>query len=73
MTVSAPPSDLAPRLAGLALSEIPVPNGREEEWRFTPLARLAGLHAVDCATHFVSFKIDAPSGVEISEAVSVDA
>ena len=73
MTVSAPPSDLAPRLAGLALADIPVPNGREEEWRFTPLARLAGLHALDSATHFVSFKVDAPSGVEISEAVSIDA
>jgi Fe-S cluster assembly protein SufD len=26
-------------------SEFPVPTGREEEWRFTPLRRLRGLHA----------------------------
>ena len=25
-------------------SEFPVPTGREEEWRFTPLRRLRGLH-----------------------------
>jgi len=26
-------------------SEFPVPTGREEEWRFTPLRRLRGLPA----------------------------
>jgi Fe-S cluster assembly protein SufD len=26
-------------------ADFPVPNGREEEWRFTPLRRLRGLHA----------------------------
>lgn len=67
MTVSAPPSDLAPRLAGLSLSEIEVPHGREEEWRFTPLARLADLHALSESPQSVSFKIDAPAGVEIAE------
>jgi Fe-S cluster assembly protein SufD len=28
-------------------SEFPVPSGREEEWRFTPLRRLRGLHSAD--------------------------
>jgi Fe-S cluster assembly protein SufD len=32
-------------------ADFPVPDGREEEWRFTPLRRLRGLHA------------DAPAGV----------
>jgi Fe-S cluster assembly protein SufD len=32
-------------------ADFPVPDGREEEWRFTPLRRLRGLHA------------DAPSGL----------
>ena len=68
MTVSAPPSDLAPRLAGLTLAEIEVPNGREEEWRFTPLKRLAGLQELTSAPAFVSFSVDAPAGVEVSEA-----
>ena len=26
-------------------ADFPVPSGREEEWRFTPLRRLRGLHA----------------------------
>ena len=26
------------------LADFPVPTGREEEWRFTPLRRLRGLH-----------------------------
>jgi Fe-S cluster assembly protein SufD len=28
-------------------AEFPVPTGREEEWRFTPLRRLRGLHSAD--------------------------
>ena len=28
-------------------SEVPVPTGREEDWRFTPLRRLRGLHSAD--------------------------
>jgi len=28
-------------------AEFPVPTGREEEWRFTPLRRLRGLHGAD--------------------------
>ena len=27
------------------LADFPVPTGREEEWRFTPLRRLRGLHS----------------------------
>jgi len=67
MTVQAPPSDLAPRLQGLALSDIAIPLGREEEWRFTPLSRLHHLHTLNEAHQFVSFKVDAPAGVEIQE------
>jgi Fe-S cluster assembly protein SufD len=39
------PGDARPeRFASYALADFPVPTGREEEWRFTPLARLRGLH-----------------------------
>jgi Fe-S cluster assembly protein SufD len=31
----------------LVRSDFPVPTGREEEWRFTPLRRLRGLHSAD--------------------------
>ncbi|MBQ1081367.1 MULTISPECIES: Fe-S cluster assembly protein SufD [unclassified Nocardiopsis] len=44
----------------------PVPNGREEEWRFTPLRRLKGLHdwkGVADGTDEVS--VDAPEGVTV--------
>ncbi|WP_353647504.1 Fe-S cluster assembly protein SufD [Nakamurella sp. A5-74] len=32
-------------VGSLALADHPVPSGKEEEWRFTPLRRLRGLHA----------------------------
>ncbi|WP_431869370.1 Fe-S cluster assembly protein SufD [Nocardiopsis eucommiae] len=44
----------------------PVPNGREEEWRFTPLRRLKGLHdwkgSADGADEV---SVDAPEGVTV--------
>ncbi len=41
----APPTDLAPSIVSDRAADFPVPTGREEQWRFTPLDRLAGLHA----------------------------
>ncbi len=43
-TPEAPPTDLAPSIASEHAADFPVPTGREEQWRFTPLDRLAGLH-----------------------------
>lgn len=63
----APAQDLAPRLAGVPLSEIEIPNGREEEWRFTPLNRLNGLTSVTEAQAKAGFVVNAPDGVEVSE------
>ena len=34
----------ADRLSSFELSDFPVLTGREEDWRFTPLKRLGGLH-----------------------------
>jgi len=31
-------------ITSFVVDDFPVPNGREENWRFTPLARLRGLH-----------------------------
>ena len=39
----APARDHAPAIASFEPGDFPVPTGREEEWRFTPLARLGGL------------------------------
>lgn len=44
MSVTIPASDHSPLVRSRAVSDHAVPTGREEEWRFTPLARLQGLH-----------------------------
>jgi Fe-S cluster assembly protein SufD len=47
-----------------ARSEFGVPTGREEEWRFTPLRRLRGLHGADVVPGGkVSVEADAAPGV----------
>jgi Fe-S cluster assembly protein SufD len=46
------------------VADFPVPTGREEEWRFTPLRRLRGLHGdADLAPGKVSVQADAAPGV----------
>jgi Fe-S cluster assembly protein SufD len=45
-------------------AEFPVPTGREEEWRFTPLRRLRGLHTAEVAPGGkVTAEVDAAPGV----------
>jgi Fe-S cluster assembly protein SufD len=45
-------------------AEFPVPTGREEEWRFTPLRRLRGLHGDDVVPGGkVTVEADAAPGV----------
>lgn len=63
--MSAPPS--------FDVADFPVPHGREEEWRFTPLDRLAGLHdgTAVAAGNGVKVVIDAPDSV-IVETVGRD-
>jgi Fe-S cluster assembly protein SufD len=72
MTVTVPPSDLAPRLKGLSLDQISIPNGREEEWRFTPLKRIGKLHELNSVEDSPIFKISAPKEVLIATAKIVD-
>ncbi|MFE1251731.1 Fe-S cluster assembly protein SufD [Streptomyces sp. NPDC058735] len=63
--MSAPPS--------FDVADFPVPHGREEEWRFTPLERLRGLHdGTAVATgNGVKVEVQAPEGV-IVETVGRD-
>ena len=42
-----PATDHAPSMHSLVASDFAVPTGREEEWRFTPMKRIAGLHTDD--------------------------
>ncbi|KIF73931.1 hypothetical protein QR77_07885 [Streptomyces sp. 150FB] len=55
--MSAPPS--------FDVADFSVPHGREEEWRFTPLERLRGLHDGTAAATdgSVTFSVSAPDGV----------
>ncbi|MET7379773.1 Fe-S cluster assembly protein SufD [Streptomyces sp. NPDC005526] len=63
--MSAPPS--------FDVADFPVPHGREEEWRFTPLERLRGLHDGTAAAtgEGVKVEVQAPEGVTV-EAVGRD-
>lgn len=64
--MSAPPS--------FDVADFPVPNGREEEWRFTPLARLKGLHdGTAVANGTMKAQIDAPDVVTIESVERGDA
>ncbi|WP_327749059.1 Fe-S cluster assembly protein SufD [Streptomyces europaeiscabiei] len=57
--MSAPPS--------FDVADFPVPHGREEEWRFTPLERLRGLHDGTAVATGDAVKVDvqAPEGVTV--------
>ena len=44
----------------------PTLTGREEDWRFTPLARLRGLHVGStCVTGVLDLTVTAPEGVTV--------
>jgi Fe-S cluster assembly protein SufD len=48
------------------VADFPVPHGREEEWRFTPLERLRGLHDGTAeATGALRVEVSAPDGVTV--------
>ncbi|MFE9254473.1 Fe-S cluster assembly protein SufD [Streptomyces sp. NPDC006879] len=63
--MSAPPSFDA--------ADFPVPHGREEEWRFTPLERLRGLHdGTATATGTMKASIEAPEEVTVESVERAD-
>ncbi|MFB9833762.1 Fe-S cluster assembly protein SufD [Actinoallomurus acaciae] len=51
--------------ASYDVADFPVPNGREEEWRFTPLRRLRGLHKGAEADGKVVVDVDAAPEVKV--------
>ncbi|MGI5140881.1 MULTISPECIES: Fe-S cluster assembly protein SufD [unclassified Streptomyces] len=65
--MSAPPS--------FDVADFPVPHGREEEWRFTPLERLRGLHDGTAVTNGAGVKVsvEAPEGVTVESVGRDDA
>ncbi|MGW1069853.1 Fe-S cluster assembly protein SufD [Streptomyces aureus] len=65
--MSAPPS--------FDVADFPVPHGREEEWRFTPLERLRGLHDGTAVATGQGVRVDvtAPEGVTVETVARDDA
>ncbi|PWI43523.1 Fe-S cluster assembly protein SufD [Streptomyces sp. ICBB 8177] len=64
---SAQPADArVSAAASYDVADFPVPHGREEEWRFTPLDRLRGLHDGTAeATGGLRVEVAAPEGVTV--------
>jgi Fe-S cluster assembly protein SufD len=61
-----PASDRGERFRSTDPSAFPVPTGREEDWRFTPLPRLRGLHDdTAVATGKVEVTVTAPDVVVV--------
>lgn len=71
MSVTIPASDHSPTVRSRVVADHAVPSGREEEWRFTPLERLRGLHTggLDLSG---SVGIAVESDGFLAEAVTVD-
>ena len=69
-----PDQSRAERKTSYDVADFAIPGGREEEWRFTPVDRLAGLFQVDQSDDSrFTLDISAPQGVEIGEAKAGDA
>jgi len=69
-----PDQSRAERRTSYDVADFAMPGGREEDWRFTPVDRLGALFQVEATDESrLSIDIDAPAGVEISEAKVGDA
>lgn len=62
---AAPIGSRADRLTSFDLADIPVPHGREEDWRFTPMKRIRPLFEADYATSSPRLQVSAPAEVTV--------
>jgi Fe-S cluster assembly protein SufD len=60
-----PQGSRAERLTSFDLADIPVPTGREEEWRFSAVSRLAPLFDAAITGSGVSTSVEAAPGVRV--------
>ncbi len=67
-----PQQSRAERTASFDLAAFPIPRGREEEWRFTPVKKLAGLFEAG-ASGTLSWTAHLPDGVTTSTISASDA
>jgi Fe-S cluster assembly protein SufD len=62
-----PDQSRAERTTSYAVSDFPVPGGREEEWRFTPVDRLGRLFADEPSQARLTLATTLPDGVTLRE------
>ncbi|WP_081633873.1 Fe-S cluster assembly protein SufD [Terracoccus sp. 273MFTsu3.1] len=67
-----PDQSRAERTASFDVTAFPIPSGREEDWRFTPVKKLAGLLA-EGATGSLDWSTSLPEGVTTSTITSEQA
>jgi Fe-S cluster assembly protein SufD len=60
-----PQGSRAERRTSFSLEDIPVPNGREEEWRFSPADRLQPLFQAELGTSGVTVQVTAAPEVKV--------
>ena len=72
VSLHAPAKDHAPRVLSRDPADFPVPTGREEEWRFTPLRRFARLLEGGPATERLALTSETPVGVVVDELAADD-
>jgi len=72
VSLTAPAKDHAPRILSRDPADFPVPTGREEEWRFTPLRRFARLIEGATSTEHLAWTSETPVGVVIDELAADD-
>lgn len=60
--MTAPAHHRADEVGSYDVEAFPVPTGKEESWRFTPLRRLRGLHDTPQGTGGASYSSAAPAG-----------
>ncbi|PRZ02566.1 iron-regulated ABC transporter permease protein SufD [Isoptericola sp. CG 20/1183] len=68
-----PAGSRAERVTSFDLADIPVPSGREEEWRFSPVARLQPLFAETLGADGVTVAVDAAPEVKVETVARDDA
>jgi Fe-S cluster assembly protein SufD len=72
VSLTAPAKDHAPRVLSRDPADFPVPTGREEEWRFTPLRRFARLIEGAASTEHLAWTSETPVGVVVDELAADD-
>lgn len=68
-----PAKDLLPRVTSRELSQFPMPTGREEVWRFTPLAAFARVLSGDASEARLAWDARLPDRVTLTELAADDA